>query len=85
MALRDASFCPSRWYFAETGYHVYSASLQICGLIPAAEQSAMFSHSYGDIYETQLEWAKGSKLNKTQDAIPTGHKEYMLPILQGKL
>ena len=40
---------------------------------------------YGDIYETHLEWAKGSRLNQTEDAIPVGFKEYIQPILKGKL
>ncbi len=34
---------------------------------------------YGDIYETQLEWAKGSRLN--QDPVIKGFKENLLPIL----
>lgn len=44
-------------------------------------------NSYGDIYETQLEWAKDSRLNKTKsgDAIPDGYLEYITPILKGKL
>jgi hypothetical protein len=44
-------------------------------------------NSYGDIYETHLEWAKDSKLNHTQlgDAIPDGFMENMMPILKGKL
>ena len=40
-------------------------------------------NSYGDIYETQLEWARNSKLNKTP--VAKGYKEYIQPILQGKL
>ena len=44
-------------------------------------------NSYGDIYETHLEWAKNSRLNHTKagDAIPDGYMEYMMPILKGKL
>ena len=44
-------------------------------------------NSYGDIYETHLEWAKNSRLNKTKagDAIPDGYLEHMMPILQAKL
>ena len=38
---------------------------------------------YGDIYETQLEWARNSKLNKS--TVAKGYKEYIQPILQGKL
>ena len=39
-------------------------------------------NSYGDIYETQMEWARNSRLNKT--AVPKGF-EYFRPILTGKL
>ena len=42
-------------------------------------------NSYGDIYETHLDWAKTSRLNKTEDAIPKGYRELILPILQGKI
>lgn len=40
-------------------------------------------NSYGDIYETHLEWAKDSNLNHTKlgDAIPDGFMENMMPIL----
>jgi len=49
-------------------------------------QSAI-GNSFGDIYETHLEWAKNSRLNKTKagDAIPDGYIEHILPITQGKL
>lgn len=40
-------------------------------------------NSYGDIYETQLEWAKNSRLNKRK--IPPYFEEYIKPILQAKL
>jgi len=44
-------------------------------------------NSYGDIYETHLEWAKDSRLNKTSrgDAIPDGFMEYMMPVLKSKM
>lgn len=42
-------------------------------------------NSYGDIYETHLEWARESRLNQGEDAIPEGFMEYMMPILKGKL
>ena len=44
-------------------------------------------NSYGDIYETHLEWAKDSRLNKTKsgDAIPDGFIEHIMPILKAKL
>lgn len=44
-------------------------------------QSAI-GNSYGDIYETHLEWAKDSNLNKSKDAIPEGYLEYIMPMLQ---
>ena len=45
-------------------------------------QSAI-GNSYGDIYETHLEWAKDSKLNHTKlgDAIPDGFMDYIMPVL----
>lgn len=44
-------------------------------------------NSYGDIYKTHLEWAKNSRLNKTElgDAIPDGYMENIMPILKGKM
>ena len=39
-------------------------------------------NSYGDIYETQLEWARNSRLNKI--GMPKGF-EYFKQILNGKL
>jgi len=44
-------------------------------------------NEYGDIYETHLEWAKNSRLNKTKqgDAIPDGYMEFMMPLLKGKM
>ncbi len=49
-------------------------------------QSAI-GNSYGDIYETHLEWAKDSRLNHTKlgDAIPDGFMENIMPILKGKM
>ena len=60
-------------------------------MIPLVESWALpdsllvscIGNSYGDIYETQLEWARNSRLNKTP--VPKGFKEYMQPILTGKL
>ena len=47
--------------------------------IPDVVLASAIGNSYGDIYETHLEWAKNSKLNKTKlgDAIPDGYMEYM--------
>ena len=43
-------------------------------------------NSYGDIYETHLEWAKNSRMNKdNEDAIPEGFMEYMMPVLKAKM
>jgi hypothetical protein len=44
-------------------------------------------NKYGDIYETHLEWAKGSIMNKTEkgDAIPDGYMEYIMPMLKAKM
>ena len=47
--------------------------------------SSAIGNYYGDIYETHLEWAKDSRLNKTPDAIPEGFMEYMMPVLKGKM
>ena len=42
-------------------------------------------NSYGDIYETHLEWAKDSRMNKTEGNIPAGFHELIMPMLKGKL
>ena len=42
-------------------------------------------NSYGDIYETHLEWAQTSRLNNSEGSIPKGWRENVMPILQGKL
>ena len=42
-------------------------------------------NSYGDIYETHLEWAKTSRMNKNPGNIPDGFMEYIMPIMKGKL
>jgi hypothetical protein len=44
-------------------------------------------NSYGDIYETHIDWAKNSKGNQTKagHAIPDGYLEYITPILKAKL
>ena len=57
------------------------------GLLHYSDTGLMsaIGNSYGDIYETQLNWAQNSKMNKTEHAIPVGYKELILPILQGKL
>ena len=49
--------------------------------------SSAIGNSYGDIYETHLEWAKNSRLNQTKlgDAIPDGYMETIMPILKGKM
>jgi len=49
-------------------------------MIPLVEQFDMsdnflmsaIGNSYGDIYETHLEWAKDSRMNKTPGNIPKG-------------
>ena len=38
--------------------------------IPDSIIVSAIGNSYGDIYETHLEWAKDSKLNKTKGNIP---------------
>ena len=42
-------------------------------------------NSYGDIYHTHLEWAKNSRMNQNEDAIPDGYLQYMMPLLKGKM
>lgn len=42
-------------------------------------------NSYGDIYETHFDWAKSSRMNQNEDAIPDGYLQYMQPILKAKL
>ena len=42
-------------------------------------------NSYGDIYETHLEWAKDSRLNHLKGNSVPGWEENVMPILRGKL
>jgi hypothetical protein len=42
-------------------------------------------NSFGDIYETHLEWAKTSRMNQTEGNIPEGFFKYIMPIMKGKL
>lgn len=51
--------------------------------LPDSLLVSAIGNSYGDIYETQLDWARNSRLNQT--SLPKGFKEYMQPILTGKL
>lgn len=53
--------------------------------IPDTVLCSAIGNSYGDIYEQHLEWAKGSALNQTPDAIPDGYLEFMMPVLKGKM
>ena len=62
-------------------------------MIPLVEQwkfddnvlMSAIGNSYGDIYETHLEWAKDSRMNKTPGNKPKNFDKYMMPILKGKL
>jgi len=47
------------------------------------ENLSAIGNKFGDIYETQFEWAKNSRLNK--DPVIKGFKENIQPILHGKL
>ena len=47
--------------------------------------TSAIGNSYGDIYETFLEWSQTSRLNDQKDNIPEDFEKYMLPILQAKL
>ena len=49
--------------------------------VPDYQLMSAIGNSYGDIYETHLEWAKNSRLNKN-GGIPDGFMEYMMPILK---
>jgi hypothetical protein len=41
-------------------------------------------NKYGDIYETQLEVAKASRLNNENGAPPAYYKTLMQPLIHGK-
>ena len=60
--------------------------IEALGVADSKLQSAI-GNSFGDIYETHLEWAKDSRLNKTKngDAIPDGYLEYITPLFNAKL
>eukprot|EP00350_Pseudokeronopsis_sp_OXSARD2_P006783 CAMPEP_0170566134 /NCGR_PEP_ID=MMETSP0211-20121228/79643_1 /TAXON_ID=311385 /ORGANISM="Pseudokeronopsis sp., Strain OXSARD2" /LENGTH=384 /DNA_ID=CAMNT_0010887223 /DNA_START=830 /DNA_END=1984 /DNA_ORIENTATION=- len=47
------------------------------------ENLSAIGNKFGDIYETQFEWAKNSRLN--QEPVIKGFKENIQPILHGKL
>ena len=49
--------------------------------IPDSVLVSAVGNSYGDIYETHLEWAKTSRLNDDKGSIPDGYMEYIMPIL----
>ena len=54
--------------------------------IPDEVLCSSIGNSYGDIYETQFEWARTSRLNDPANgSIPKGFDKYVLPILHGKL
>jgi len=53
--------------------------------VPDEVMMSAVGNSYGDIYETHLQWAKTSRLNDDKGSIPEGWNEYILPILHGKL
>ena len=61
--------------------------LPMAEVVPHSDQLLMsaIGNSYGDIYETHLEWAMTSRLNDNKGSIPDGYMEYIMPILQGKL
>ena len=61
--------------------------LNLAEVVPHSDQFLMsaIGNSYGDIYETHLEWAATSRLNDDMGSIPDGYMEYIMPILQGKL
>jgi len=63
---------------------------QLVGLVeifdyPDEVLMSAIGNSYGDIYETHLEWAQSSRLNNNKGSIPDGWVEHIMPILQGKL
>lgn len=54
--------------------------------IPDNVLMSAIGNSYGDIYETHLEWAKTSHLNTPENGnIAEGWVENIMPIIQGKL
>ena len=54
--------------------------------IPDDILQSSIGNSYGDIFETHLEWSKNSRLNDPKnDSIPKGFKQTIWPILKGKL
>jgi len=44
--------------------------------------SSAIGNSYGDIYETFLEQAKGSRLNRGEKVL-SSFKQHMFPVLKG--
>ena len=86
-------------YLKKGAFHLMNEAIKILlarirpQLIPIVEGfgfrdsvlTSAIGNSYGDIYETHLEWAKTSRLNNDKGSIPDGFMEYIMPILKGKL
>lgn len=53
--------------------------------LPDSFLMSAVGNSYGDIYETHLEWAKTSRMNQTPGNVPVGFHKYIMPIMKGKL
>ncbi len=45
--------------------------------------TSAIGNSYGDIYETQLEWTRNSRLNQRE--VIVGFEENLMPVIRGKL
>jgi hypothetical protein len=56
--------------------------VEVCGF-PDEVLCSAIGNSYGDIYETQLRWAKESKYNK--DEVPPMFEKLIKPFMMGKL
>ena len=53
--------------------------------IPDGTLNSAIGNSYGDIYENYINLAANSRLNRSGSTFAKGIKEYMLPVLTGKL
>jgi hypothetical protein len=51
--------------------------------VPDELITSAIGNSYGDIYETQFEWARTSRYN--QNEVAPGIREHILPIRNAKL
>ena len=61
--------------------------MSIVESVPISDDAlcSAIGNSYGDIYETHLKWAREARINQSENEVHKAFKEYMMPILKGKM